>query len=120
MMNMRYQGYIKALVAAAAICVVSACVKSEIEFETSGRDISIAPVASVSTKSIPGAITGTTFPQGETMGVFAFHKPDADPGEWENTTSVVPYVYYKDAQGNDPMDGGNLKVMPAEIGRAHV
>lgn len=116
MMNMRYQGYIKALVAAAAICVVSACVKSEIEFETSGRDISIAPVASVSTKSIPGAITGTTFPQGETMGVFAFHKPDADPGEWENTTSVVPYVYYKDAQGNDPMDGGNLKVMPAEFG----
>lgn len=117
MMNMRYQGYIKALVAAAAICVVSACVKSEIEFETSGRDISIAPVASVSTKSIPGAITGTTFPQGETMGVFAFHNPDADPGEWENTTSVVPYVYYKDAQGNDLKDDeGNLKVMPAEFG----
>ena len=117
MMNMRYQGYIKALVAAAAICVVSACVKSEIEFETSGRDISIAPVASVSVKSIPGAITGTTFPQGETMGVFAFHNPAVAPGEWENTTSVVPYVYYKDAQGNDLKDDeGNLKVMPAEFG----
>ena len=51
------------------------------------------------------------------MGVFAFHNPAVAPGEWENTTSVVPYVYYKDAEGNDLKDDeGNLKVMPAEFG----
>ena len=114
---MRYSYYIlKVLGAVALIMAASSCVKSDVEYETSDRDISISPVASTVTKSIPGAITGTTFPKGETMGVFAFHNPDEAPGEWENTTKVVPYVYYKDAQGNDPMDGGNLKVMPAEFG----
>ena len=99
MMDMRYQGYINVLLAAAVVLMASACVKSGIEYETSSRDISIAPVTSTVAKSIPGAVTGTTFPQDETMGVFAFHHPSAEPGAWENTTDVVPYVYYKDAFG---------------------
>lgn len=94
---MRYPDYIsKVLVAVAVIFAASACVKSDIEFETSGKDISIAPVASAVTKSIPGAVTGTDYPQNETMGIFAFHS-DTAPGEsWSaDFTGVTPYVYYK-------------------------
>lgn len=118
MMDMRYQGYINVLLAAAVVLMASACVKSGIEYETSSRDISIAPVTSMTVaKSIPGAVTGTTFPQNETMGVFAFRNPDADPGLWGSTDSVEPWVYYKDKDGNDLKDGeGNLLVMPAEFG----
>lgn len=117
---MRYPDYIlKVLGAVALIMAASSCVKSDIEYETSARDISITPVASTVTKSIPGAITGTTYPQGETMGVFAFHHPEADPGEWPaDLTSVVPYVYYKNADGSDLTDaeGNALKNMAAEFG----
>ena len=71
---MRYPDYIlKVLGAVALIMAASSCVKSDIEYEASARDISITPVASTVTRSIPGAITGTTYPQGETMGVFAYH-----------------------------------------------
>ena len=85
---MRYSYYIlKVLGAVALIMAASSCVKSDIEYETSGGNISIAPVTSAATKSIPGAITGTTYPQGETMGVFAYRHstlpgdkwPDLDP-----------------------------------------
>ena len=117
---MRYPYYIlKVLGAVALIMAASSCVKSDIEYERSGGDISIAPVASAVTKSQPGAITGTTYPQGETMGVFAFHHPEADPGEWPaDLTSVVPYVYYKNEDGSDPTDaeGNALKNMAAEFG----
>ena len=117
---MRYPDYIlKVLGAVALIMAASSCVKSDVEYETSARDISITPVASTVTKSQPGAITGTTYPQGETMGVFAFHHPEADPGEWPaDLTSVVPYVYYKNEDGSDPTDaeGNALKNMAAEFG----
>ena len=117
MKNMRYQGHIRMLLAAAVVLIASACVKSEIEYGTSDREVSISPVTSTVAKSIPGAVTGTTFPQNETMGVFAFRNPDADPGLWESTDSVEPWVYYKDKDGNDLKDGeGNLLVMPAEFG----
>ncbi len=112
---MRYSYYIlKVLGAVALIMAASSCVKSDIEYETSGGDISITPVASTVTRSIPGAITGTTYPQGETMGVFAFHNPSLGPGAWDNTTGVVPYVYYKDADGNQVLNDG--KPMAAEFG----
>ena len=111
---MRYPDYIfKVLGTVAILMAASACVKSDIEYETSARDISIAPVASAVTKSIPGAITGTTYPQGETMGVFAFHNKGAEPSDpWE------PYVYYKNADGSDLTDGEGrpLKNMAAEFG----
>ena len=117
---MRYPYYIlKVLGAVAVLMAAFSCVKSDIEYERSGGDISIAPVASAVTKSQPGAITGTTYPQGETMGVFAFHHPEADPGEWPaDLTSVVPYVYYKNEDGSDPTDaeGNALKNMAAEFG----
>ena len=117
---MRYPYYIlKVLGAVALIMAASSCVKSDVEYETFARDISIAPVASAVTKSQPGAITGTTYPQGETMGVFAFHHPKAYPGEWPaDLTSVVPYVYYKNKDGSDPTDaeGNALKNMAAEFG----
>lgn len=118
MKNMRYQGHIRMLLAAAVVLIASACVKSEIEYETSSRDISIAPVTSMTVRSIPGAITGTTFPQKETMGVFAFHNPDVNPGPWSSLDKVVPYVYYKAADGNDLTDqqGDVLNTMPAEFG----
>lgn len=86
---MRYPEYIlKVLGAVAVIMAAFSCVKSDIEYERSGGDISIAPVASAVTKSQPGAITGTTYPQGETMGVFAFHHPTAAPGEWLDLDGV--------------------------------
>ena len=117
---MRYPDYIlKVLGAAAVIMAAISCVKSDVEYETSGRDISITPVASTVTKSIPGAITGTTYPQGETMGVFAFHNPGAEPDEpWTEGATVVPYVYYKNLDGSDLTDGEGrpLKNMAAEFG----
>lgn len=80
---MRYSYYIlKVLGAVALIMAASSCVKSDVEYEASGRDISIAPVTSAATKSIPGAITGTTYPQGETMGVFAYHHNTLPGDEW--------------------------------------
>ena len=80
---MRYSYYIlKVLGVVALIMAASSCVKSDVEYETSGRDISIAPVTSAATKSIPGAITGTTYPQGETMGVFAYHHNTLPGNEW--------------------------------------
>ena len=119
---MRHSCYIlKVLGAVALIMAASSCVKSDVEYETSGRDISIAPVTSAATKSIPGAITGTTYPQGETMGVFAYHNadPDAEPGvPWDPDATVVPYVYYKNADGSDLTDGEGhpLNNMAAEFG----
>ena len=113
---MRYPDYIfKVLGTVAILMAASACVKSDIEYETSARDISIAPVASAVTKSIPGAITGTTYPQGETMGVFAFHNEDAGPDVlWDENAVVKPYVCYKDADGNIQLN--NEKPMAAEFG----
>ena len=117
---MRYSYYIlKVLGSVALMMAAFSCVKSDIAYETSARDISIAPVASVATKSIPGAITGTTYPQGETMGVFAYHNEDADPGEpWDENATIVPHVYYKDAEGKDLTDGNGNKIqnMAAEFG----
>ena len=117
---MRYPDYIlKVFGAVAVIMAASACVKSDIEYEAAGGDISIVPAASAVTKSIPGAVTGTTYPQGETMGVFAFHNAGAEPGEpWEVNASVSPYVYYKNADGSDLTDaeGNHLKNMAAEFG----
>ena len=117
---MRYPDYIlKVLGAVALIIAASSCVKSDIEYETSARDLSINPVASTVTRSIPGAITGTTFPQGETMGVFAYHNAAAEPDKpWAADAAVEPYVYYKNADGSDLTDGvGNhLKNMAAEFG----
>ena len=113
---MRYPDHIlKVLGAVALIMAASSCVKSDIDYEASARDISITPVASTVTRSIPGAITGTTYPQGETMGVFAFHNEAADPGDpWEADAAVEPYVYYKNADGNDVLNDG--KPMAAEFG----
>lgn len=117
---MRYPYYIlKVLGAVALIMAASSCVKSDIEYERSGGDISIAPVASAVTKSQPGAITGTTYPQGETMGVFAYHNAAAEPDEpWAAGATVEPYVYYKKADGSDLTDGEGrpLKNMAAEFG----
>ena len=117
---MRYSYYIlKVLGAVALIMAASSCVKSDVEYETSGGNISIAPVTSAATKSIPGAITGTIYPQGETMGVFAYHNEDAEPGvPWAADAAVVPYVYYKNADGSDLTDGEghSLKNMAAEFG----
>lgn len=117
---MRYPDYIlKVLGAVALIMAASSCVKSDIEYETSARDISITPVTSTVTKSIPGAITGTTFPQGETMGVFAYHNAAAEPDKpWAADAAVVPYVYYKNADGSDLTDGEGhpLNNMAAEFG----
>lgn len=117
---MRYPDYIlKVLGAVALIMAASSCVKSDIEYETSARDISITPVTSTVTKSIPGAITGTTFPQGETMGVFAYRNAAAKPDEpWAADAAVVPYVYYKNADGSDLTDGEGhpLNNMAAEFG----
>ena len=117
---MRYPDYIlKVLGAVVVIMAASACVRSDIEYETSGGDISVAPVASVVTRSIPGAITSTTYPQGETMGIFAFHNEAAEPGvPWEANASVSPYVYYKNEDGSDLTDGEGkpLKNMAAEFG----
>lgn len=117
---MRYPDYIlKVLGAVALIMAASSCVKSDIEYDTSARDISITPVASTVTRSIPGAITGTTYPQGETMGVFAYHNADAEPDEpWTEGATIVPYVYYKNADGSDLTDGEGspLKNMAAEFG----
>ena len=117
---MRYSYYIlKVLGSVALIMAAFSCVKSDVEYETSARDISIAPVASVATKSIPGAITGTTYPQGETMGVFAFHNAAADPGvPWAENATIVPHVYYKNADGSDLTDGNGNKIqnMAAEFG----
>lgn len=113
---MRYPDHIlKVLGAVALIMAASSCVKSDIEYETSARDISITPVASTVTRSIPGAITGTTYPQGETMGVFAFHNAAAEPDKpWAEDATVGPYVYYKNADGNDVLNDG--KPMAAEFG----
>ena len=117
---MRHSCYIlKVLGAVALIMAASSCVKSDVEYETSGGNISIAPVTSAATKSIPGAITGTIYPQGETMGVFAYHNEDAEPGvPWAADAAVVPYVYYKNADGSDLTDGEGrpLKNMAAEFG----
>jgi hypothetical protein len=117
---MRYSYYIlKVLGAVALIMAASSCVKSDVEYETYGGDISIAPVTSAATKSIPGAITGTTYPQGETMGVFAYRNPGAEPDvPWDADAAVVPYVYYKNADGSDLTDGEGhpLNNMAAEFG----
>lgn len=117
---MRYSYYIlKVLGAVALIMAASSCVKSDIEYEASARDISINPVASTVTRSIPGAITGTTYPQGETMGVFAYHNAAAEPDKpWAGGATIVPYVYYKNADGSDLTDGEGspLKNMAAEFG----
>lgn len=117
---MRYSYYIlKVLGSVALMMAAFSCVKSDIDYETSARDISIAPVASVATKSIPGAITGTSYPQGETMGVFAFHNAAAEPGApWDADATIVPHVYYKDAEGHDLTDGNGNKIqnMAAEFG----
>ena len=100
---MRHPYYIiKVLLAAAVIMAASACVKSDIEYVTTGSDISIAPVASVATRSIPGAITGNVYPMRETMGIFAFHNKDAEPGDpWDNNATVKPHVYYMEPDGDD-------------------
>ena len=117
---MRYSYYIlKVLGAVALIMAASSCVKSDIEYEASARDISITPVASTVTRSIPGAIAGTTYPQGETMGVFAYHNAAAEPDKpWAEGATIVPYVYYKNADGSDLTDGEGspLKNMAAEFG----
>lgn len=117
---MRYPDYIlKVLGAVALIMAASSCVKSDIEYETSARDISITPVTSTVTKSIPGAITGTTFPQGETMGVFAYRNAAAKPDEpWAADAAVEPYVYYKNVDRSDLTDGEGhpLNNMAAEFG----
>lgn len=90
------------LLAAAVIMAASACVKSDIEYVTTGSDISIAPVASVATRSIPGAITGNVYPMRETMGIFAFHNEKAEPGiPWDNDATVKPHVYYMEPDGDD-------------------
>jgi hypothetical protein len=111
---MTYQKYIKALWAAVVMTTASACVQIDVDHGTSDGEISISPVTSMPAKSIPGAILGTTFPQNETMGIFAFHNPTAGAGAWENTTGVVPYVYYKNAEGNQILNNG--KPMAAEFG----
>ena len=89
-MNMRYKGYIHAFLAAAVIFLTSACIKNDIDYGTSDREVSISPVTSISAKSIPGAIVGNRYPFDETMGIMAFHST-AKPGDkWtENDANIA-------------------------------
>ncbi len=94
MIDMRYQGYIKALAAAVVISMASACMKADIDYGTSVGEVSITPVASVAAKSVPGAVMGNTYPFEETMGIMAFHS-QAAPGPWSEDD-------VKEAAENDP------------------
>lgn len=115
---MRYPDYIlKVLGAVALIMAASSCVKSDVEYDTSGADISIAPVASTVTRSIPGAITGIGYPSDETMGIFAFHSELSPDQPWPDETSVTPYVYYKEPDKNeDGLPDSEKKDWAAEFG----
>ena len=117
-MNMRDQGNIKALMGVVVIWMTLSCVKSEIDYGPSDKEVSVVPVTSMVSKSIPGAIMGNTYPFGETMGILAFHNEKAEPDvPWEKEATVEPYVYYKNEDGSDLTDGENpLKNMPAEFG----
>lgn len=86
---MRYKGYINTFLAVAVTWLTSACVKSDIDYGTSDREVSIRPVTSISAKSIPGAILGNTYPFEETMGILAFHS-NSEPGQW--TSEDVNYA----------------------------
>ena len=94
---MRYLGHIKVLLAVIVIMTVSACVKSGVEYDTSGREISVTPVTSVAAKSVPGPVFGTSYPRGETMGVMAFHNNGTQG--WnpyftqESADNIVEFAY---------------------------
>lgn len=87
---MRYPDYIfKVLGTVAILMAASACVKSDIEYETNGGEISIAPVTSVVAKSVPGPVAGSDYPQLETMGIIAFHNQSSGAGPWEDDNASL-------------------------------
>lgn len=94
---MIYIGYIKVFLAVIVMMMASACVKSEVEYEAYGREISVAPVTSVATKSVPGPVFGNSYLRGETMGVMAFHN-DGTSGwapyfEEASADNIVEFAY---------------------------
>ena len=90
---MRYSGYIKVLSAVILAVAASACVKSGIEYESPGREISIAPVTSPAAKSVPGPVFGVGLSHDETIGIIADHNPDCEAGKgWDDVSEAQPYI----------------------------
>ena len=49
------------------ISVMAGCVKSTVDYGTTSSEIAVSPVTSLAAKSVPGAISGNTYPINETM-----------------------------------------------------
>lgn len=61
----------KILFIAAALAASAACTKTTTVYDDSKNEIGLSPVTHISTKT--GPVEGTTYPEGETFGVFAQH-----------------------------------------------
>lgn len=89
---MRHRDHIRTLQAAAVILLLASCVKSGINYETFGEDVTITPVVSMVTKSVPGPLTGTVYPVAETMGILAFHHQSYGAGQWGDPAGAQAYI----------------------------
>lgn len=57
-----------------AVATLASCTKDESFYTEQDSEIKLAPVASMLTKAVPGAVDGTTYPADENFDVYAYWK----------------------------------------------
>ena len=73
-----------------AIAAVASCAKTEAVYTEDNSEIKLSPVTSLVTKTVYGAIDGTTYPTAEEFVVYA---------QWNTTTPYLTNVTFANKQG---------------------
>ena len=74
------------LLLAVLLAGAMSCVKEEGSYDD--REISMNPVSSYMSKSLPGPVSGTVYPTEETFGVFAYYSSTEAGDEWTDSGQI--------------------------------
>ena len=83
-----------------AVATLASCTKDESFYIEQDSEIKLAPVASMLTKAVTGAIDGTTYPADENFDVYAYWKNEAAGSSF--TEEVTKYL-------GDPVAGNGVE-----------
>ena len=70
-----------------AVATLASCTKDESFYTEQDSEIKLAPVASMLTKAVPGAIDGTTYPADEHFDVYAYWKNEGAGSKFTDGTT---------------------------------
>ena len=83
-----------------AVATLASCTKDESFYTEQDSEIKLAPVASMLTKAVTGAVDATTYPEGENFDVYAYWKDEVAGSSF--TEGVTKYL-------GDPVAGKGVE-----------